>query len=276
MDQFTFAERATDWRGNNNIAESIFEQMAQERHPVPTWIVVGAGTGGTQRDPRPLRALPAATAPGVAVADPENSAFFPAGRTGDGTSRPASAPGSRASAARASSRRSSAAVIDRMVQVPDAASLAAMRFCSKLLGRAVGGSTGTDLWGALRLVAAMRAAGEQGSVVTLLCDGGERYLQTYYDDDWVAAQGLDLAPYTAVLERFTETGEWPHPGSGRCRRAAGGADGPSTSRPTPPARCRRRFSRAPRSPGKGSASSPSPSTATKPTPSTSSAYRAAV
>src|SRR5687767_3831785 len=30
MDQFTYAERATDWRGNNNIAESIFEQMAQE------------------------------------------------------------------------------------------------------------------------------------------------------------------------------------------------------------------------------------------------------
>ena len=24
IDQFTFAERATDWRGNNNIAESIF------------------------------------------------------------------------------------------------------------------------------------------------------------------------------------------------------------------------------------------------------------
>src|SRR5690606_13500193 len=24
LDQFTYAERATDWRGNNNIAESIF------------------------------------------------------------------------------------------------------------------------------------------------------------------------------------------------------------------------------------------------------------
>jgi cysteine synthase A len=47
MDQFTYAERATDWRGNNNIAQSIFEQMAHERHPVPRWIVVGAGTGGT-------------------------------------------------------------------------------------------------------------------------------------------------------------------------------------------------------------------------------------
>ncbi len=47
IDQFTMAERATDWRGNNNIAESIFGQLADERHPVPTWIVVGAGTGGT-------------------------------------------------------------------------------------------------------------------------------------------------------------------------------------------------------------------------------------
>lgn len=35
LDQFTFAERATDWRGNNNIAESIFRQMAMERHPIP-------------------------------------------------------------------------------------------------------------------------------------------------------------------------------------------------------------------------------------------------
>ena len=33
MDQFTYAERVTDWRGNNNIAESIFAQMAREPHP---------------------------------------------------------------------------------------------------------------------------------------------------------------------------------------------------------------------------------------------------
>ena len=47
LDQFTNAERATDWRGNNNIAESIFLQMRDEHHPIPDWIVVGAGTGGT-------------------------------------------------------------------------------------------------------------------------------------------------------------------------------------------------------------------------------------
>src|SRR2546421_5407165 len=27
MDQFTYADRATDWRGNNNIAESIYQQV---------------------------------------------------------------------------------------------------------------------------------------------------------------------------------------------------------------------------------------------------------
>src|SRR5579862_8835230 len=52
MDQFTYAERATDWRGNNNIAQSIFGQMAHEEHPVPAWVVVGAGTGGTSATDR--------------------------------------------------------------------------------------------------------------------------------------------------------------------------------------------------------------------------------
>lgn len=211
LDQFTYAERATDWRGNNNIAESIFEQLAFERHPIPTWVVVGAGTGGTsatigryvryQRHPTRL-----------CVVDPENSAFFQGWATGDpdyatgigsrieGIGRPRVEPSFLPS------------VVDAMISVPDAASIAAMRWTSKVTGRSVGGSTGTAMWGALRLVAQMRADGEAGSVVTLLCDGGERYQRTYYDDDWLAAQGLDIAPYTAVLENFYETGEWVEPG----------------------------------------------------------------
>lgn len=40
MDQFTYAERATDWRGNNNIANSIFSQMELEDHPIPSWVVM--------------------------------------------------------------------------------------------------------------------------------------------------------------------------------------------------------------------------------------------
>ena len=45
-------------------------------------------------------------------------------------------------------------------------------------------------------------------MVTLVCDAGERYSSTYYDDGWLAAHGLDPAPYTAVLEHFHATGEW--------------------------------------------------------------------
>ena len=74
MDQFTYAERSTDWRGNNNIAESIFEQLAHERHPVPAWIVVGAGTGGTSATiGRYIRSRRYDTR--ILVVDPEHSAF---------------------------------------------------------------------------------------------------------------------------------------------------------------------------------------------------------
>lgn len=47
MDQFTLAERTTDWQGNDNIAESLFEQMQRNRIRSSSWAVVGAGTGGT-------------------------------------------------------------------------------------------------------------------------------------------------------------------------------------------------------------------------------------
>lgn len=67
-------------------------------------------------------------------------------------------------------------VVVRMVRVPDAASIAATRFLREVTGLRAGGSTGTNLWAALETAAAMTAAGEPGSVVTLLCDSGERWL----------------------------------------------------------------------------------------------------
>ncbi|MCX4099287.1 PLP-dependent cysteine synthase family protein [Nocardia sp. alder85J] len=207
MDQFTHAERATDWRGNNNIAESIFEQLALEDHPVPDWIVVGAGTGGTSATiGRYIRYRRHATR--LAVVDPENSAFYGGYETGDpgyetgmpsrieGIGRPRVEPSFIGQ------------VVDRMIEVPDAASIAAARHASAVLGRRVGGSTGTNLWGAFALIAEMLAAGRFGSVVTLLCDGGDRYAGTYFDDAWPAAQGLELTPPAAVLAEFTRTGAW--------------------------------------------------------------------
>ncbi|HEX3783357.1 MAG TPA: PLP-dependent cysteine synthase family protein [Pseudonocardiaceae bacterium] len=210
MDQFTHAERATDWRGNNNIAESIFEQMALEPHPEPQWVVVGAGTGGTSATiGRYLRYRRLATR--LAVVDPENSVFFEAWR--DTEPARTNVCGSRIEGIGRPRVEPSfvGQVIDRMIKVPDAASIAVIRAVRDVLGRRVGGSTGTNLWGAFQLVAELRAAGIGGSVVTLLCDGGERYGHTYYDDDWVHAQGLDLAPYRATLERFLATGDWLPP-----------------------------------------------------------------
>jgi cysteine synthase A len=86
-----------------------------------------------------------------------------------------------------------------------------MRHLERVTGRRAGGSTGTNLWGAFRLVAEMLAAGRTGSVVTLLCDGGERYAHTYYSDQWLAAEGLELAPHAATLQEFAATGRWTDP-----------------------------------------------------------------
>ena len=201
MDQFTHAERATDWRGNNNIAESIFEQLRDEPHPIPTWIVMSAGTGGTSATiGRYLRYKRHATR--LSVADVERSAFFPGFASGDGACvcelpsriegigrprvEPSFVPG----------------VIDHMVRIPDAASIAAMRVLSRRLGRRVGASTGTNFLAMCLQADRMRQAGEAGSLVTLICDSGERYANSYHDDAWLAGQGLDPSPFEPQIEAF--------------------------------------------------------------------------
>ncbi len=210
MDQFTYSERATDWRGNNNIAESIFEQLALERHPIPSWIVVGAGTGGTSATiGRFIRYRRHRTK--LIVVDPENSSFYPGWKNSDPTF--ASGIGSRIEGIGRPRVEPSfmPAVIDQMEQVPDAASIAAMRFLFEETGRRAGGSTGTNLWAALGLAARMRLAGDRGSIVTLICDGGDRYASTYYNDVWLTTSGLDIAPYLATLREFARSGDWHAP-----------------------------------------------------------------
>ncbi|KAA0263422.1 PLP-dependent cysteine synthase family protein [Hafnia alvei] len=199
MDQFTNAERATDWRGNNNIADSIFRQMEREPHPVPAYIVMSAGTGGTSATlGRYIRYQGHPTH--LMVVDPENSVFMDSylqkdrtitgtcGSKIEGIGRPRAEPSFIPEA------------IDSMMRVPDAASIATIHWLQKVLGRKVGASTGTNMWGALTLARQMRDRGEQGAIVTLLCDSGERYLDTYYDADWVKTNIGDLSQYTQQLE----------------------------------------------------------------------------
>ena len=209
MDQFTYAERATDWRSNNNIAESIFTQMTEEPHPIPRWVVCGAGTGGTSATlGRYVRYQRYDTE--ICVADPDNSVFFdyylngdagvtaPLGSRIEGIGRPCVEP---------SFMRD---VVDAMVKVPDSYSLAALRHLEQMTGRKCGGSTGTIFCATLSLAAEMRAKGENGSIVAILCDGGERYLHSYYNDTWLAANGFQIGTQVEEIRDFSSDKSIPH------------------------------------------------------------------
>ncbi|WP_245437724.1 PLP-dependent cysteine synthase family protein [Mesorhizobium sp. WSM4305] len=206
MDQFTYAERATDWRGNNNIADSIFGQMREERHPIPSWIVMSGGTGGTTATiGRYLRYKRHATR--LSVADVERSAFFEGFATHDRECR-CEQPSRIEGIGRPRMEPSFVlGVIDHMLQVPDAVSLAAMRVLSRRLGRRVGGSTGTNFIAMCFQAARMIEHGKTGSLVTLICDSGDRYANTYYSDEWLAANGLDPSPFEPAIEAFLGGGK---------------------------------------------------------------------
>ena len=97
-------------------------------------------------------------------------------------------------------------VVDEVIEVDDAASIAAMRLLEERLGFRYGGSSGTNLVACLQLAQRMREAGERGSIVTLLCDRGARYRETLYDDAWLHARDIDHTPWRAALTDALETG----------------------------------------------------------------------
>ena len=188
MDQFTHAERATDWRGNNSIAVSALDQLELEPHPVPRWIVVGAGTGGTSATFGRL----------LKVSQPAHRAVRRRCRElgvlrGLGAERPHGDHGPR--------------LPDRGDRPPPGrAELHARGGGSddpgarcrvgRRLPLSVGapGRRGRCLdrnqpGGGRAAITQMRDRGQSGSVLTLLCDSGDRYEDTYFDDGWVAAQG---------------------------------------------------------------------------------------
>lgn len=208
LDHFTDAVPAVTGCGEPTIAEEIFDQLGRGPHPVPRWIVSGAGTGATSTViGRYLRRH--GHRGGLAVADPENSAYFPAWASGcadyatgmpsriPGIGRPRAEPGF------------SPEVIDLVIPVPDAASLAAAHWLRETTGIEAGPSTGTQVWGLCHLLARMREAGTRGSVVAVIGDGPAPYRRTHLDRRWARERGLDPAPHEAALARFARTGRSP-------------------------------------------------------------------
>ncbi|QIR14514.1 PLP-dependent cysteine synthase family protein [Shewanella aestuarii] len=205
MDQFTYAERATDWRGNNNIADSIFIQMQHEPHPIPTWIIMSPGTGGTSATiGRYIRYQQLSSK--LCVVDPENSVFYDYFVHGDKSIT--SSNGSKIEGIGRPRVEPSfiAGVVDKMQKVPDAASIATIQWLETLIGRKTGASTGTNLYGALTLATQMQQQGQTGSIVTLICDAGERYLDTYYNPQWIQANIGCFKEFETQLQGFNQTG----------------------------------------------------------------------
>src|SRR3546814_7131824 len=50
----------------------------------------------------------------------------------------------------------------------------------------------------------MHRRGEPGSIVSLLCDRGERYDRTLYEPAWLARSGIDPAPWERRLRAVAE------------------------------------------------------------------------
>jgi cysteine synthase A len=100
-------------------------------------------------------------------------------------------------------------IVDRMIKVPDEAAYATIHFLEELLNRKCGGSTGTNVYAAFQIISELNKQGESGSVVSMICDSGDRYLETYYSDGWLNQNGFNLTHYKENLEKFYRAGVMP-------------------------------------------------------------------
>ncbi|WP_030162510.1 PLP-dependent cysteine synthase family protein [Glycomyces sp. NRRL B-16210] len=202
LDMFGRAEAATDWRAGNIAAEILGQSAA-----APAWIVCGAGTGITSATTaRHLRHAGVETK--VAVADPEHSSYFPGwatGYAGYATGMPSRIPGIGRPRMEPAF---DADLVEAVVPVPDAASVAAMRHLAERGGTAYGPATGTCFWAALELASRMEAKGLAGDLVVIAGEGGGSYRESFYDEAWTAAKGFDLEPHRKALDEFAATGRW--------------------------------------------------------------------
>lgn len=199
MNQFANAAHVTNWRDKGTIAAEMLRQTVALTGAPADMIVLGAGTGGTLTTfGRHARHFGLDTR--FCLADPQSSAFHRAipesraqWREGcsssviEGIGRPKVEPSFFPR------------LVDRCEVVPDEESLAAMRWLSLVLGRTVGGSTGTGLAAALRIAHEGHKAGPL-TIGLLICDPGARYARTLHDDSWLEARGLSIAAAVARLE----------------------------------------------------------------------------
>ncbi|TKC89833.1 cysteine synthase family protein [Trinickia terrae] len=79
------------------------------------------------------------------------------------------------------------ALLDEGLKVSDAAAFNTVRYLARKKALLVGGSAGGVIWHALK---AFETLPSGATLVVLVCDGGEKYLDTVFNDDWMREHGL--------------------------------------------------------------------------------------
>lgn len=146
--------------------------------------VAAAGTGGTVAGVS--LALKARDARVQAVlCDPMGSALFH--YVNDGTLEPEGDSDLEGVGIKRLTANFKDAPIDRAVRATDADAIAMAHWLLAHEGLFVGGSAGLNVVGAARVA---RELPEGSTVVTILCDGGGRYLSRIFNDAWLAENGF--------------------------------------------------------------------------------------
>lgn len=96
--------------------------------------------------------------------------------------------------------------IDQGVQVTDVQAFETARYFARRKGLLVGGSTGGAIYKAMEFIAAGKLT---GTVVTMVVDGGEKYLSTIFNDEWLAKRHLLDPGITTQLDDWLLGNEHP-------------------------------------------------------------------
>jgi cysteine synthase A len=84
------------------------------------------------------------------------------------------------------------APVDLAYQIPDEESVTAVFDLLKHEGLLMGTSTGVNVAGAIRLA---RELGPGHTIVTLLCDGGQRYASRLFNPEFLRSKNLPVPPW---------------------------------------------------------------------------------
>lgn len=95
-------------------------------------------------------------------------------------------------------------LIDQGLKVHDSAAFETARYLARQHGILVGGSAGGVIYRALHHA---HTSDPDTTIVVLVCDGGEKYLDTVFNDTWMQAQGLNNAKIVSELHTLI-----PRPG----------------------------------------------------------------